>query len=304
MSNANNVFVLSHSSSGYDFGDGIKQVVKNPATLDYIKSYVDRITGYASDTNYMSASFVSKSYFVKDNYAIFVEAYPKRDNRLFLEIKLTIEDMSSSLDFFVAKGSETDIFSIGKNTATMMANAMLMSLVSEKTRLYCLANNGDEKAVGAFNSLFYKLSPKVLSRANLIDVIGKFPDIKAYASICRVINPEDKAYFENEIKNSSNCVVIDFTGEKPYIKFNISKPTSAQTVIWGLMQRKMSAFKGFINAATKFGAIETDNKSVHFNAVVYEMLIGNEKFAPYVKDFVATAEEIKAINEYLSNRGE
>lgn len=305
MSNANNVFVLSHSSAGYDFGDGIKQIVKNPETLNYIKSYVDSITGYASDTNYMSASFVSKSYFVKDNYAVFVEAYPKRDNRLFLEIKLTVEDISASLDIFTEKGRDTEgLSAIPSQTATFIANAMLMACVAEKTKLYCLVNNSDEKIIDALNSLLFKLPPKVLCKANCIDVIGKFPEIKTYSAICRVITPSDKAYFENEIKGSSNCVIIDFTGEKPFIKFNVSRPTYAQTVIWGLMQNKISAFNNFRTTLSKFGAIETDNKSVHFNAVAYEMLMSNAKFAPFVPEFPATAEEIEAIKEYLSTRGD
>lgn len=292
-------FILSHNSqSGYDYGECFNKIIKDMQTQNWIKSYIEMITDYASDSRYMSNDFKCISYFVKENYLTIVKSYPKKDDRLFLESEVSIVDVSQCKINFAALKRESNL-SITVFDDGFISNlncAILTTLLSENTTLYCISNNNN--ILATFYESLYSFDKRILLRNSCTEAIGDIPKVNSSIVICRCLISDDYNRFKRKIENDPNCIIIDFMDE-PTIKFRISCPSFAQACLNTLVNQYgwESWYYSLLETMDKNEKRVSFSKRAYFNAMSFFCLRAN--YPSEVRRLTISTEEKDELNSLL-----
>lgn len=299
----NNSFILSHSqTSGYDFIGNIERLIPEKNTQKWVASYISMLSEYASNPNYISQAITTKSYFVKDNYVVFLESYPKTDNRLFLERKVTVNSLKSDIDFkrFYCSQNPINTICVDKDFISKIYECLLCAFLSEKTTLYFLINSSDYAE--SLRNIIASFSQEILKWNSCVEILEKLPSIKASVAACRCIFPYDKTEFIDGIKEKSNYILVDLTADAPLIDLSISSPTYAQRSILYLLNhyRFDNIYYSIVEALNMY-KISIENKTAFFNTICYLTTLNN--FGDKIYEISMSAKEKEEINLMLTKGG-
>lgn len=291
----NKTFVLSHSSSGYDFTGNIDRLIDDYSTRMWIKSYISLLTEYASLPGYIAAPVTTKSYFCTGDHVIFTESYPQKDSRMFLESKVTIDTKQNNLDFVGFFNSGIDCSVPESTFFNKLREAFLTAFVSEQTVIYCITR--DDSEVNVVRQIISDFSQKLLKSNSCIEVIGEIPSVKTSAVICRCILSQDKSMFLNEIKRKDNCITVDLTAEKPTIDICIDTPTYAQRCLTHLFSKYNFENIYYSIEEIENLPIDATRKNAYYNTLCFLMAYQNFRADSFVVP--ATINEKNEINSLL-----
>lgn len=298
----NNSFIMSHSQTGgYDYDGNISNLIPETNIQKWVLSYISMLSEYASNPNYISQPVTTKSYFVKDDYVIFLESYPRMDNRLFLEKKVTINSRKSELDLkkFYGLPNSTEIC-IDEGFVSKVRDLLLCSFLSDNTTIFFLTNGSE--CVDLIRDIVSFFSDQILKCNSCIEVLEKLPAVKTSAVICRCIYPRDKNEFLSEIESKSNYIVVDMTTSDFSIDISLYTPTYAQRAYLYLLNFYDfdNIYYSIIEKLDSFKVSIVD-KVNYFNTILYLTALDN--FYDRIYEISMSAREKTDINLML-NRGE
>lgn len=304
---SNNSFILSHSqTSGYDFTGNIEKLIPDKDTQNWVASYISSLSEYASNPNYLSQDITTKSFFVKGDYVIFLEAYPKVDNRLFLERKITVASRKDNVDFNSLYESNQSVTakSFDEIFSSKIKEYLLCAFLSENTTLYFLIDDSDRTE--ALRNMIFSFHRELLIRNSCVEVLGKIPPIKASAVTCRCVLQSDKTGFLNEIKGKSNYILVDLTSGTQSIEVSVSSPTYAQRAVVYLLEHYSFDFDNIYYSLDEslelnMHKIPTNSKTVFFNTIFYLTILNN--FDDKIYEISMSAKEKEDINLMLNKGG-
>lgn len=226
-----NFVTLSHSSAGYDSYDALCRIVSG-RKKEIVCSYIEGLTPYASEPNYMSKNIVCKSLFRAEDDIVLLEAYPRRDTRLFIERKvaaLSAQSQKNSPDLARYILGEVGPVKHDENFDSRFRDALLLALFSEKTRLFCLVDC--QSAIDAVRFRLYNFGSGLLSLGSCIEVMKALPGRKYTAATCICVTRDDKQNFMGEIDRFKNKIIVDLTEGRAQIKADIPTPEYSQNVL-------------------------------------------------------------------------
>lgn len=299
----NNSFILSHSQTGgYDFTGNIEKLISEKSTRKWVASYISMLSEYASNPNYISQSITTKSYFVKGDYVIFLESYPRTDNRLFLERKVTVNSQKSDIDFKRFYNSQKPINAIcmDKDFISKIYECLLCTFLSENTTLFFLIDSSDYAET--LRNIIASFSQEILKWNSCIEILEKIPSVKASSVICRCIFPCDKTEFVDGIKEKSNYILVDLTADTPLIDLSISSPTYAQrSVLYLLNHYRFDNIYYSIVESLNMYKNPIENKTNFFNTICYLTTLNN--FGDKIYKISMSVKEKEEINLMLTRGG-
>ena len=303
MSDLNNSFILSHNQTGgYDSFGNIEKLIPERSIQKWIISFISMLSEYASNPNYISQSIVTKSHFVKDNYVVFLEAYPQKDNRLFLERKVTVSPQNGDIDFKKFYNSQKSVNTICKDRdfISKIYECLLCAFLSDNTTLYFLISSSDYAE--ALRNIIASFSQEILKLNSCVEVLEKLPSVKMSTAICRCVFDYDKTEFTNEIKEKSNYILVDLTTDAPLIDLSISSPTYAQRSILHLLNyyRFDNIYYSIIETLNNY-KLSVKNKTAFFNTICYLTTLNN--FGDKIYEISMSAKEKEEINLMLTKGG-
>ena len=310
MSNPNTV-VFSHSQdSGYSSVD-LSGIIADKEAADWIGSYVKSTTAFASNPKYLSAVSSVNSFFSRDNYMVFLESCNKKDNRLYLESRVTVNTVNAIGDLSVfmdnAYIKSIDELKLAKEDREALKKALLLAAVSDKTTVFCVGDSDD--ILDGVRKEFFTLPPGVLCRSSCIEAVGGIPELRASLVLCKCIDSEDYTSYINTIKSRSNYILIDCMGERVRITADIPQTTYAQRVINYIVDFRNPSvdnmckiFHTTVRAVKGLSVFDFSvDKNTYLNTVAYFVLANN--YAPDLYSVYATADEKENISKYVSSRG-
>lgn len=312
MSDSNTI-VFSHSQDrGYSQVD-LSSIVEDKVVAEWIGSYVNNVTAFASNPKHLSAVSGVNSYFSKDNYMVFLASSVKKDSRLYLENSVTVNTVDTVRDYLSYIENNKYIkdiaeLSISGDDYNELKKALLLACLSDRTTVYCVSDNDD--ILNGVRKIFFSLPPSVVCRSSCIEVVGgAVPELKASLVLCKSVERDDCYSYSSTAKSKSNYVLIDCMGDKIKITVNISQTTYAQRAakhIFDFAKPYVDDVCKIIHSTIRDvkGMKLFDysiEKDAYFNTTAYFLLMN--KYPQYLSNVLATADEKENISKYVSSRG-
>ena len=221
-------FVLSHSESGYDYRGEIADYVPDKQKQDWIVSYINELTWYASLVPYATLNLTCHSFFGIDKYVVLLKSTNKQDTRWFVENEVTIcdgfSDFASSLR--TQAGDPLQGITDDVDFAGRIRHAIRMTEFSENTKLFFLTDN-DADAERLHREI-RENHPVFLYYGSCVDAVARIPKVGFQIAICRCLEPNDRGNFLHEIEGRANLIVADLTSGSRRIGFSIKHPEMSQ----------------------------------------------------------------------------
>lgn len=243
--------IITHNGiTGYsDVSKAFSGMIDDYEVADYFKAYMQQIVAYASDSRYAGAAIDTHSFISYKNYLMTLSSEPSNDGRTFLKSEVTIchidrdgcEVRKLLNDYAVLPKCRLNV-----EFGILLRESMLLSMLSENTRFYCVTENKDAVCYlrNMYLSCFGEVFPKYRT---YIEVLGRIPEVNASVITCFCCEEDDRNAFLSRIEKESNYVLLDWTTDMPEIEVRIGSPSFAQAIVSRLQElstwnKSMSAF--------------------------------------------------------------
>lgn len=304
--------VLSHSqSSGYQYDVAFEAVVPDIEIRKKIMSTEAELTKFASYQQYLKDDLNLTSYFVIDNYAVFLRAVKAKDNRQYCESTLRIasftdQDEPLELDFEDGEISHflrNDVFNVFNDRKFFMLyqQCVLKSALSESFKLMIIVNNPtlgfDEKLI---SYTFMQVVPCTLVKHFNYFCFVKEPIYSKHKIGIYYCQSEQEKTQIIRTADITKTFVFDFAGSNPEYECRIPSQPYAHRVINYIFQTTRDAdeynkikyrIEEIMKTDERFRS--DPNNQIWYNKLAFELL--RRYYKGYENRIEMTKEEYKNI---------